>query len=128
VAIVIGLILVAVIIYYSRLCKKKREKQPVRKAQPLSEDHELEEINVQMVKNVEAKEETTREDAVEVTEFPGYLQQMLRKGRDKKSLLALEYEELASHPQSECNVACLPHNISKNKFKNIYPYLRPLGT
>ncbi|CAI8029227.1 Receptor-type tyrosine-protein phosphatase delta [Geodia barretti] len=46
----------------------------------------------------------------------------MRKGTNKKTHLANEYEELPDQFQSESKVACLPHNIPKNKFKNIYPF------
>ena len=66
-----------------------------------------------------------------MTAFPDYLKNMMRKGN---KTLAYEYEvmllfspiigsiqRLEDDLKPESNVARLPHNIPKNKFKNIFP-------
>ena len=73
-------------------------------------------------------------EAIPVNAFPDYLKNMMRKGN---KTLEYEYEvssimllfspiigsiqRLEDDLKPESNVARLPHNIPKNKFKNIFP-------
>ena len=81
---------------------------------------------------------TTR-DRVPVREFPDYVLQMTKENEYENSELASEYQvvttkilltfdkidifmqQLHSLPTSSYEVACLPHNIDLNRFRNVYP-------
>ena len=78
-------------------------------------------------------------EAIPVTTFPDYVMNIMQRGN---KMLACEYEvsdynilvvyfihkvlyiiiqRIEDSFNSESEVACLPYNIRKNKFKNIFP-------